>query len=118
MQQEIIFVVTKSLDGGYEAKALGHSIYTDAQTEKELSHNIRDAVKCHFDSDNMPSIIRDEISLNEPKFKIVWKMLQDLTADTIQIEELCKEEVARYESGFLEMEQGQYKTLEQIKGER
>ena len=58
LQKEITFVVTESLDGGYEAKALGHSIYTDAHTQKELALNVRDAVICHFDGDDMPSIIR------------------------------------------------------------
>jgi hypothetical protein len=29
-QKEIIFMIEESIDGGYEAKALGESIYTQA----------------------------------------------------------------------------------------
>jgi len=31
-QSEIIFAVQESLEGGFEAKALSHSIYTEAET--------------------------------------------------------------------------------------
>ena len=46
---EIIFVVENSDEGGYTAKSLGHSIYTEAETLDELRENVKDAVKCHFD---------------------------------------------------------------------
>ena len=46
---EIIFVVENSDEGGYTAKSLGYSIYTEAETLDELKENVRDAVKCHFD---------------------------------------------------------------------
>ena len=36
MSEEIIFIVEESEDGGYEAKALGFSIYTEAETFDEL----------------------------------------------------------------------------------
>ena len=58
MADEIIFTVTESYDGGYEAKAVGHSIYTQCDDYNELSTVLRDAVKCHFDEVNMPSLIR------------------------------------------------------------
>ena len=45
----MIFIVEESPEGGYEAKALGYSIYTEAETLDELRHNIRDAVQCHFE---------------------------------------------------------------------
>ena len=51
---EIIFTVTESLDGGFEAKAVGHSIYTQCNSYEELHDILRDAVKCHFDSPEMP----------------------------------------------------------------
>ena len=35
-QSEIIFAVQESLEGGFEAKALSHSIYTEAETLDEL----------------------------------------------------------------------------------
>jgi len=58
MSNEIIFIVNDSLDGGYEAKAVGHSIYTQCDDYAGLQETLRDAVKCHFDDDKMPSLIR------------------------------------------------------------
>lgn len=54
---EIIFVVEESPEGGYEAKALGESIFTDGDTLEELKQNVREAVRCHFEAD-MPKVIR------------------------------------------------------------
>ena len=51
MLNEIIFTVVESLDGGYEAKAIGHSIYTQCDEQYELQETLREAVKCHFDED-------------------------------------------------------------------
>ena len=66
MASEIIFVVEESPEGGYEAKAVGHSVFTEAETIDELKRNIQDAVRCHFDSAERPSLIhlhqvRDEV---------------------------------------------------------
>ncbi|MBA2692986.1 MAG: 2-oxoisovalerate dehydrogenase [Rubrobacter sp.] len=55
---EIIFVVEDSLDGGLEARALGHSIYSEAETPEELREMLRDAVRCHFEEDELPRMIR------------------------------------------------------------
>jgi len=54
---EIIFIVEESHEGGYEAKALGYSIFSDGDNLDELKKNIREAVQCHFDKD-VPKIIR------------------------------------------------------------
>lgn len=54
----IIFTVTETLDGGYEAQAVGHSIYTQCDEYSELSETLRDAVKCHFNENELPSMIR------------------------------------------------------------
>ena len=56
--KEIIFIVEESPDGGYTARALGESIFTEADTIEEIKRDIKDAVKCHFDSENLPKIIR------------------------------------------------------------
>ncbi len=58
MSIEIIFLVTESLEGGYEAKALGHSIFTQAETIEELKEAVKDAIRCHFEDTEMPQIIR------------------------------------------------------------
>jgi hypothetical protein len=55
---EIIFLVTDAPEGGFTARALGQSIFTEAETLDDLRRNVRDAVACHFDDDKMPGIIR------------------------------------------------------------
>ena len=55
--KEIIFIVNESLDGGYEANAVGHSIFTEADSEEELKRNIIEAVRCHFDEEDLPSLV-------------------------------------------------------------
>jgi hypothetical protein len=57
-QSEIIFSVQESPEGGYEARALGFSIFTQADSLDELKTVIRDAVSCHFDASDKPSVIR------------------------------------------------------------
>ncbi|MCM2264391.1 MAG: hypothetical protein NDI73_04270 [Desulfuromonadales bacterium] len=55
---EIFFLVENAPEGGYTAKALGESIFTEADSLEELHVNVRDAVKCHFDEDKVPKMIR------------------------------------------------------------
>ena len=55
---EIFFAVHESPEGGYEAEALKHSIYTEADTLEELRSEIQDAVTCHFEADERPELIR------------------------------------------------------------
>lgn len=54
---EIIFIVEESAEGGFEAKALGESIFTEGETIEELKQNIKEALQCHFD-ENRPKIVR------------------------------------------------------------
>lgn len=56
--RELIFFVEESPEGGYCAKALGCSIYTETEGLEELKEATRDATRCHFEADNMPHIIR------------------------------------------------------------
>jgi predicted RNase H-like HicB family nuclease len=55
---EVFFLVEEALEGGYIAKALGESIFTEGDTLDELRINIKEAVHCHFDEENLPKIIR------------------------------------------------------------
>jgi hypothetical protein len=48
---EIIFMVKESEDGGYEASALGHAIFTERDSWEHLKDQIRDAVSCHFEDE-------------------------------------------------------------------
>jgi len=58
LKNEIIFLIEESIDGGYEAKALGESIYTQAETYEQIKENIKEAVLCHFDDEEKPLFIR------------------------------------------------------------
>lgn len=55
---EIIFSVQESPEGGLEARALGHPIFTQAETLDELGKMVREAVQCHFEEDARPAVIR------------------------------------------------------------
>jgi len=55
---EVIFLVEESVEGGFTAKALGESIFTEAETLEELRKNVKEAVECHFDGEQMPKLIR------------------------------------------------------------
>jgi predicted RNase H-like HicB family nuclease len=55
---EIIFLIEDAPEGGFAARALGHSIFTAGETEEELHAMIKDAVACHFDEGEAPKIIR------------------------------------------------------------
>ena len=55
---EVVFVVEEAPEGGYTARALGESIVTEADTLAELHEQIRDAVRCHFDEPQTPTVIR------------------------------------------------------------
>lgn len=48
IRSERIFIVEEAPEGGYTARALGASIFTEADTWGELQGRIRDAVLCHF----------------------------------------------------------------------
>jgi hypothetical protein len=62
---EIIFSVQESPEGGYEAHALGHAIFTQAETLEGLKAMVRDAVRCHFGGNTAPSVIRLHIVKDE-----------------------------------------------------
>jgi hypothetical protein len=55
---EIVFLVEEAAEGGYTARALGQSIFTEAETPDELRKNVREAVACHFEDGAGPRIIR------------------------------------------------------------
>jgi predicted RNase H-like HicB family nuclease len=55
---EIIFVIEEAEEGGYNARALGESIFTQGETMEELKLMIKEAVKCHFESNELPKMIR------------------------------------------------------------
>jgi hypothetical protein len=54
---EVVFLVEDAPEGGFTARALDHAIFTEAETYDELRANVRDAVRCHFES-AAPTLIR------------------------------------------------------------
>jgi predicted RNase H-like HicB family nuclease len=60
-------VVEEDPEQGYSAKALGYSIFSEGDSLTELKDNIKDAIKCHFDKDEMPLYVRLHI-ITEEKF--------------------------------------------------
>ncbi len=55
---ELIFQIEESPEGGYTARALGASIFTEADDLEDLHAQVRDAVRCHFDEGEAPAMIR------------------------------------------------------------
>jgi len=55
---EIIFLVEEAPEGGYTARALGASIFTEADDLDGLHEQVRDAVRCHFEDGQAPKVIR------------------------------------------------------------
>ncbi len=62
---ELVFIVEESQDGGFFARAVGASIITQAETIEELKTMIKDAVKCHFDENALPSLIHMHVTREE-----------------------------------------------------
>ncbi|MEY2340680.1 2-oxoisovalerate dehydrogenase E1 subunit beta [Acidithiobacillus sp. IBUN Pt1247-S3] len=59
---EIHFVVEEAPEGGFIARAMGVDIFTEADDMEALHAQVRDAVHCHFDPDDRPSLIRLHIT--------------------------------------------------------
>jgi hypothetical protein len=55
---ELIFLVEEASEGGFTARALGESIFTESDELDELRERVRDAVRCHFNEGKGPRVIR------------------------------------------------------------
>ena len=55
---ELVFLVEEAPEGGFTARALGESIFTQADSWKQLNERVREAVLCHFDEGLAPGILR------------------------------------------------------------
>ncbi|HME94887.1 MAG TPA: 2-oxoisovalerate dehydrogenase [Methylomirabilota bacterium] len=55
---ELIFLVEEAPEGGFTARALGESIFTEADSVASLHERVRDAVRCHFEEGQAPKVIR------------------------------------------------------------
>ena len=67
--QELIFEIRDAEEGGFNARALGKAIFTQADSWEELKNNIREALDCYFDSpEEQPKLVqmhyvKDELML-------------------------------------------------------
>lgn len=55
---EIIFAVEAAPDGDYAARALTASIFAEGDSLARLRGAVRDAVRCHFEDADRPSVMR------------------------------------------------------------
>ncbi len=55
---EIIFEVHEATEGGYDARALRHSIFTQGDDWEDLKVMAWEAVLCHFGDEHAPRVIR------------------------------------------------------------
>ena len=55
---EIIFEVTEAPEGGFDARALGHSIFTQGEDWADLKAMVTDAVRCHFGDGDEQRVVR------------------------------------------------------------
>ncbi|MCB1236295.1 MAG: 2-oxoisovalerate dehydrogenase [Verrucomicrobiae bacterium] len=62
---ELIFIIEEAPEGGFTARALGESIFSEADSLEELRTNILDAVQCHFDEGTGPKMVRLHIVREE-----------------------------------------------------
>jgi len=63
--KEIVFLVEESQDSGYFARAINRSIFTQGDTIEELKPLISDAVRCHFEEEEMPDLIHLHVTHEE-----------------------------------------------------
>lgn len=63
--KEIVFIVEESQDGGFFARAVNHSIFTQGDTLAELKSMIVDAVRCHFEVVDLPNLIHLHVTHEE-----------------------------------------------------
>ncbi len=57
MTPELVFLIEEAPEGGLVAQAMGHSIYTEADTWHELYTALHDAITCHFGEKPRPIIV-------------------------------------------------------------
>ncbi len=56
--KELIFIVEEAPEGGFTARTLGESIFTEANDLASLHAQVRDAGRCHFAEGRGPKAIR------------------------------------------------------------
>ena len=58
LSSELVFLIEEAPEGGHTARALSEAIFTEGENTEEIEENVRDAVRCHFDDNELPKMIR------------------------------------------------------------
>ena len=64
MNMTVAFQVFAAEEGGFTARAVNHSIFTEAESWDELQANVRDVTALHFDNDKVQTTLVLEPPLN------------------------------------------------------
>jgi hypothetical protein len=56
--RELIFEVREAPEGAYTARAIGETIFVEAEDRPRLDREIRDTVECHCDVGSRPGLVR------------------------------------------------------------
>jgi hypothetical protein len=62
---EIVFEIEQAAEGGFNARAIGESIFTQGESIEQIREAIREAVACHFGDHALPKVIRLRIIQEE-----------------------------------------------------
>lgn len=62
---ELVFLVEDAPEGGFTARALGESIFTEGDDLPALRVAVLDAVRCHFNAEDAPTVVRLHIVRDE-----------------------------------------------------
>jgi len=91
---ELIFEVREAEEGGFTARALGYSIFTEADTWEELRNNVREVAALHFEDEEIrPKFIQLHFVKDEliPLEAALHGILADVArARSIAIEEIVE----------------------------
>ena len=55
---EVIFLVEEAPEADFIARAVGHAIFSQAESLEALRNRVRDSVKCPFEEGKTPKVIR------------------------------------------------------------
>ena len=56
-ENEIVFLVKEAPEGGYTARALGQSLFTEGEDWQDLQRMVREVVELRFEEGERPSVI-------------------------------------------------------------
>jgi hypothetical protein len=66
VSEEPVFSVEEAAEGGFTARALEESSFTEADDVTSFHDRVREAVRCHFEADRIPRgfrlrVVREEV---------------------------------------------------------